>query len=389
MFLFHLILTFVLHVMNGVYATILAWVQSPNHGKMQIFTLLASSNFIGMLFYVPMQLIRVRKEPNKISKLFICYHLKGYPRSAWILTFFTATFWVLANFSTVYSFRYASHPSVIQGLSLLMPFMVFFISKVFKISKKLPRFIIPAFFISVGGCLMMILGVNKSQDDNELPNTNNTVAVILGILFDIFAAFFFSFQQKICRTYKINAEVLLILIGQIYLPLTLALSFILKEDWGVFKNLGVEGWMFMLYITIGIMCLSRLGQTQMVIEIGAALYSTVQAIRLPSTMVSDYVVLKANPHWPLQYIGAIIVFISISLFLGYQAYLERKTKNNNKKNNKKAFFDPSTSSFIEESEDDSETNLLGKSGINYETGLSDTENNFIDSDVSIEKGKIN
>ncbi|KAJ5068904.1 dmt family transporter [Anaeramoeba ignava] len=349
MFVVNLILTVVVHVCYGFYATLLDWIQSPDHGKMGVFILLVASNLAGLIFFLTLQLIKNRGLKNPFYRTTIFYYLRGKTKSVWFLFFFTSTIWIFASFASVYSFKLAAHPSTIQAITLLMPFVVFFLAKITKIAKTLPRFILPSFVLSVGGCIMMILGsVNKTKEkgDNDA-HIKNIISICLAIFFDLSAACFFVLQQKVCKVHKVPAEVLLLTEKEIYVPLALIFSFIFPDqDWNVYKTLGTKGWIYLIYITVGAMSIARFGQAKMVVLIGAALYSSVQGIRLPSTMVSDYVVLKEDPHWPLQYIGAVIVFITISLFLGYQAFADKKTKG------KHFVFDPYTFIYIEEDDDE-------------------------------------
>ncbi|KAJ5068903.1 phistb domain-containing resa-like protein [Anaeramoeba ignava] len=370
----YLLLALIIHICMGVYGTLMNWIQSPKYGNMGTFVLLSFTNLFCLFFFPILQLYRLRKKNARFKKLFICSYLTGYPKSIWILSIFTSFVWILANFASAYAFKLTSRPSTIQAITLLMPFIVFFLSKITKISKELPRFILPSFVVSLGGCLMMIFGNDDSEksENSSSKNMNSTVSVILAVTYDLSAAFYFVFQQKICRSYKIPVEIMLILEKQLYFPLSLILSFILKEDWTVFKNLGTEGWVILIVITLGPMAVARLGQTKMVVLIGAALYSSIQGIRLPSTMVSDHFLLKSDPHWPLQYIGAIVIFITISLFLGYQAYADRKKKSSHR------IFDIQIFAFVTQMNDEGflEINpiLDSKPNLEHESLISDPEN---------------
>ncbi|KAJ5068907.1 32 kda heat shock protein-related [Anaeramoeba ignava] len=372
MLVVYFLITIFLHICLGVYATTVGWIQSPSHGNMQTFVFLGVSNCFSFLFFFSLQVYRVRKYQNKFSRLFIFHYLRGKPKFIWFQAISNAFIWVIANISTVLSFKFASHPSTIQALSLMVPFIIFFFSKLFRVTKTLPRFIFPAFIVSVGGCLMMIFGAAKKAHQENMKGTNNALAILFAVIFDFAISTFFVFQQNICKNYKVPVEALLLLVMQVYAPVSLIISFASKENWKVFKDFGAAEWIALVFLAFGIMCLSRLGQTKMVVAIGAALYSSIQGIRLPATMVSDYVILKADPHWPLQYIGAIIVVISISLFLGYQAYADKKSKFVH------FAFDPFTFIYAEEEEFEDEFTLINpvkNAELTYqmETLLSDHE----------------
>lgn len=210
----------------------------------------------------------------------------------------------------------------VQLFSLLAPFIVALISALFY-KEALPRHIGKALMISLGGSLLIILGGPKDLSTSlSVKNSQNLLGIGLSVLGGILMAFLLLEIRRIGKR-TVSSETL-----AFYQFATLALfmtsgSIALGENWQPWLTLPFSGIIAFLVFVLVVLLLGTMLQNNAIKNLGAPVYSIIQAIRLIATIGFSWVLLGEGVETPLQWIGVISVIMTITGYMISQSKVKK------------------------------------------------------------------
>ena len=223
---------------------------------------------------------------------------------------------IVRNTVNLYAARF-TYATNVQLFSLLAPIIVAIISTLLY-KEALPRHIIKTLILSLVGSLLIIFGGTKNT-----PNTveNGAIQNWLGISLSMLGGVFMAFLMlEIRRIGKKGASAETLAFYQ-FVALTIFMtsgSLILREDWNPWFTLPPSGIIAYLAFVFVVLLLGTMLQNYSIKHLGAPAYSTIQAIRLVSTIVFSWIILGEGVETLFQWVGAFIVMGTITWYMTSQ-----------------------------------------------------------------------
>lgn len=212
----------------------------------------------------------------------------------------------------------------VQLFALLAPFIVAMLSKTF-LKEPLPRYTFLALCFSLGGSLLMIFDVSKRSYAAILGSGSSWIGIGLAILGSIFLAFLM-LAIKLAAKKGASAETLAFAqFGALSICMTPG-SIIAGENWKPWLSLPLPGIAAYLAFAVVVLLIGTILQNNSIKALGAAVYSTIQAWRLTSTIVFSWIMLGESITSFWQGFGAFVVMVTVTLYMFSQK--KERGKNN-------------------------------------------------------------
>ena len=213
------------------------------------------------------------------------------------------------NLLNLYAARY-TYATNVQLMSLLAPFIVAYISRIF-LKETLPPKTKPALLLCFLGAIFMILG--GQGDVQAKDRLSNWLGIGLSLLAGVFLAVLMLEIKRLSRR-GASAETLAFyqfgpLSGFMFLA-----SLTINENWQPWTNLAVPGILAFLSFALIVLLLGTVLQNKGVEKLGAPAYTTIQASRLVAAILFSWLILGEGIQSIAQAIGALIVIATITWY---------------------------------------------------------------------------
>lgn len=236
-------------------------------------------------------------------------------KTLWILVAIVIVRTIFQIFATRFTKAY-----IVQLINLLAPFWVVLLNRVF-VKTPLPQYTLPAISLSLIGSVLMVFGGLIDQPLALLLTHQD----LIGITFAFFATFgIAAYMMIVKRGQQIGLPFEIIYISQIgtlmvMMPL---LSLIIGEDWSKFGKMDWIAGLVFLINAVGAEVGCKIGNISILRKLGAPVVSSMLAVRLVAALFLGWFILGERLESPLQWMGALIVLLTVTGYLLNQANKE-------------------------------------------------------------------
>ncbi|MFN2303158.1 MAG: DMT family transporter, partial [Anaerolineales bacterium] len=229
----------------------------------------------------------------------------------WILVSIVVVRTILQTFALRFTKAY-----LVQLINLLAPFLVVLLNRVFS-KESLPKYIFIAITISLLGGGLMILGGKVNDPSRIVFSSTDWIGVVLAFLGTFGIA---AYMVIVKRSHRIGLPFEVVYIAQIgtMSVLMAILSLVTEENWAPFLLMDWRAVLAFLSVAIGVEIGCKIGNIAVLRKLGAPLVSSMLALRLVAALFLGWIILGEQLESELQWVGAIIVVITITWFLSSQ-----------------------------------------------------------------------
>ena len=240
--------------------------------------------------------------------------LKGTLPVARDLAFFGIVV-VARSLSNVLAARFTAAIHV-QLLSLMTPFFTALLSRPI-LGERLPRFTLPAVFLSILGSVLMVTSTGKSGGIAFHLDGQDWLGLGLALASAFLLSFYMITIRKVVRK-DTSVETLGAFQTIVLLVCMTTGSLALGEDWGSLARLPAKGWIAILVYGLCVILAGTLIQNSALKRIPASVYTVMLSWRLVSTSFFAFLILgeKFTSQW--QILGALLVMVTVTLYSGFQ-----------------------------------------------------------------------
>ncbi len=202
----------------------------------------------------------------------------------------------------------------VQLIYLLTPFMVAILGRLV-FGEPTPPFTYPALFLSTVGAALALVSDWSHVGAGFTPSDLLGLGVA-GLSMLALATYF----QLVRRSSQRAAGRGLILFqqGAMLVLVYLGLTWGTGEDWTAWRDLSLAGWGAVLWVVGGVFVLANLLQITALGGANAALITSLMPLRLISAIALGWWLLHERLHTPWQWLGAGMVLVTVSVYLGLQ-----------------------------------------------------------------------
>lgn len=213
------------------------------------------------------------------------------------------------NLLNLYAARY-TYATNVQLMSLLAPFIVAYISRIF-LKETLPPKTKPALLFCFLGSLFMIFG--GQGDVQAKDRLSNWFGIGLSLLAGVFLAVLMLEIKRLSRKGATAETLAFYQFGPLSVFMFLA-SLTIQEDWQPWTGLALPGILAFLCFALIVLLLGTVLQNKGVEKLGAPAYTTIQASRLVSAILFSWLILGEGIQSIAQALGALIVITTITWY---------------------------------------------------------------------------
>lgn len=237
-------------------------------------------------------------------------------KTLWILVSIVVVRTIMQTFALRFTKAY-----IVQLINLLAPFVVVLLNKIFN-KTPLPKNTLVAISFSLLGGGLMVLGSRIVNPAELVMSATDWVGVALAFL-GTFGIAAYMIIVKRSNTDGLPFEVVYISQIGTMAVLMAILSLGFGEDWTPFAAMDWRAVIAFLSIAIGMEIGCKIGNIAVLRKLGAPLVSSMLALRLVAALLLGWFILGERLESGLQWIGAIIVVITITWYLGSQIRMEQ------------------------------------------------------------------
>ena len=291
------------HTGWGAYPVLARYLQTISH--LPSMAILAVGNLISLAVLIP--LARHKLNPEALRS-----------KALWLFALIV----VIRAITNLLAARYTS-AIIVQLITLMTPLFVAVLSTtIFR--ERLPSGTIWALGLSLLGSIFIVSndlggGVGHRLTTNDFigMGTAFTSALCLAM-----------YMILIPRTVKgpVSGEALLAMQLTALTITTGIISLITREDWSRFTVIGLFDWVVFFAFVFGVLFGANMGQNLALRHLGAPLVSSMMAWRLVCTLIMAALLLDERLQTPLQFLGALIVIVTITVYLWRQRPPEKTHK---------------------------------------------------------------
>ena len=204
----------------------------------------------------------------------------------------------------------------VQLITLMTPLIVALLSAgIFR--ERLPRGTWPAIGFSLLGSLLLMGGDIAGHMPSLMLSGTDLLGIGLALVSAIFLAIY---MILVPRTVKdaVPADVILFIHLLMLGLISGAISLLIGENWGRYTELGLKDWAVFLSFVLFVLLGSNLSQIVALRHLGAPMVSSTMAWRLVATLMLAALLLGERLSSLWQLLGAVIVIVTISLYLRHQ-----------------------------------------------------------------------
>ncbi len=203
----------------------------------------------------------------------------------------------------------------VQLINLSTPFHVAWLARLL-LKEKSPPYTFSALTVSgLGACLVIAPNPTGLQ---WLPGPTDLLGIGLALLSSVFLGLYMTWSRQITLhdTHPMAAYFQQTLTLAI---LYTSLSWLTGEDWGVLRAQPLQVWLGIGALVAIVLVGAALLQIWALSRINAALFSTLISWRLVVALVAAWGLVGERLQSIWQAIGALLVMVTVTLYLGYQA----------------------------------------------------------------------
>lgn len=228
-----------------------------------------------------------------------------------IVVFRTITLTLANRFTATY---------IVQLINLLAPFIVVLFDRIVNHS-KLPKFTILAITLSLIGGGLIIFGGISDRPMAGLLTTTDGLGLALALIGTVGIA---AYMVIVKHGQQIGLPFELVYISQVgtMAILMTGLSLGVGENWQAFGNINWQSGLALAFVAFGMEIGLKVGNITTLRKLGAPLVSSMLAVRLVAAIFLGWIILGERPESPLQWIGIVIVVVTISWYLSQQTEIE-------------------------------------------------------------------
>lgn len=281
------------HTGWGAYPVLARYLQTVS--ILPSMALLALGNLIALFLYAP----------------FALRHVDGRVLRSWVLWIFALAV-VLRAITNFLAARFTL-AIYVQLITLMTPLLVALLSAGL-LREVLPSFTWPAIILSLIGSLLVMSDDLSASGPILKLSANDVTGIALAFVSALCLAIYMILVPRTVK-HAVSGEAVL-LIQLITLSLvTNALSIIRGEDWSRFAAIGRADWTVFGAFVGGVLLGANLGQIAALRRLGAPLVSSVMAWRLIATLLLAALLLGEQLTAPSQILGALMVLVTITVYL--------------------------------------------------------------------------
>ena len=231
----------------------------------------------------------------------------------------THTLWALALFVVLRSVTNIiaidlTRAVWVQLINLMAPFVVALLGA-WMFDQPTPRFTYGALVLgTVGSALVLV------EDWTQL-SANFTGRDLLGLATSVVSMLALAmYFQLVRRSHLHHASRGMIMAqqGLAALPVFVALSWLTGEDWSAWQTVSFSGWLAVLAVIFVVQVAGNLIQITALSGVSPALVTNMMALRLISALALGWVILGERLQTPWQWLGFVVVILTVSLYLQLQ-----------------------------------------------------------------------
>jgi drug/metabolite transporter (DMT)-like permease len=230
-------------------------------------------------------------------------------RSAWLLMIVGAGRMI----TNILSIK-ATHVAYVQLVNLLTPFLVALVGRAF-FREPIPPYTFSALTISTIGSILVILqGPSLAIFQNDW-QISDTIGVIITFISAIFLAFFMLMTRYEQATRQIDSMVVFAQQCVVLMVTALIASICLREDWHKWLKMSQEMWIFFACFLVINLIAGNLLQIHILGKLGAALFTSLMGARLVAALTLSAIILSEPLKSWWQVFGALIVIITVMVYM--------------------------------------------------------------------------
>lgn len=222
---------------------------------------------------------------------------------------------VVRSVTNILAMRYTLAVYV-QLITLMTPFLVVVLSLLLLHEKAPPYTGRAVSFSFIGAFLMMVSDINGSGIHFDL-STSDWIGIALAFASSVALAGYMVVVRRTART-DLPGPVVWIFQMTMIAAFSLLLSYLMNEDWSQWTRIGTSDWLvviaYILLVAIGANGL----QIAALRHLGAPFVSSLMAWRLVSALIFASLLLGERLTSPVQFVGALIVLVTITWYLWKQ-----------------------------------------------------------------------
>lgn len=204
----------------------------------------------------------------------------------------------------------------VQLVTLMTPFLVVLLSATL-FHDRIPPYTGRAITLALVGALLMMSG-DISETGRALALTaSDALGIGLALISSLTLALYMLLIRRSMR-HSIPGETMLLVQLISVLSVSLILSLLLGDDWGRWGQLQATDWLVFFTFAVGVFLGGNLGQIAGLRHLGAPMVSSLLAWRLVSALVVGALLLGERLTSIWQFLGALTVFLTITLYLWQQ-----------------------------------------------------------------------
>jgi drug/metabolite transporter (DMT)-like permease len=225
-------------------------------------------------------------------------------KTLWIFSLVTAA----RSVTNILSIKYTL-AIYVQLVNLSTPFFVAWLSYLL-LKEHVPPFTLRALLASSVGAFLVL---SPHPASLQLPRGSTDLpGIVLALLSSAFLGLYMTVRDTHPTAIYFQQTLTLVI-------LYAGLSLLSGEDWGVWRNQPAQVWLGMIVLAIVVLTGAALLQIWALSLVNAALFSTLISWRLVVALIAAWLILGERLVSLWQVIGAFIVIVVVTLYLGYQA----------------------------------------------------------------------
>lgn len=204
----------------------------------------------------------------------------------------------------------------VQVVNLMVPFLVAFLSTTL-FHERLPRFTLPALLFSLAGALLMVVSESATKEVQLILAASDWLGIGLAAISGVFLAFYMIFIKRSFR-FQITGDAIFT-VQIIALTVVMSISSLgFRESWAPWLQLRLVDWLvFVAFVGIALV-FANYAQISALKHLPAPLVSSMMPLRLVSTLAGGALLLGERLTSAWQFLGAIIILVTLSLYLSQQ-----------------------------------------------------------------------
>ena len=236
-------------------------------------------------------------------------------KTLWIMVAIVVFRTIVLTFANRFTTTY-----IVQLINLLAPFMVIVFDR-FVNHTQLPKFTIAAIFLSLIGGGLIIFGGIKDQPLANLLTPIDALGLILSLIGTVGIA---AYMVIVKHGQQVGLPFEVVYISQVgtMAILMTGTSLVVGENWQAFRTIDWQSGLALAFLAFGMEVGLKVGNITTLRKLGAPLVSSMMAVRLVGAIFLGWFILGEKPESLLQWMGTVIVVVTISWYLSRQTGIE-------------------------------------------------------------------